>query len=94
MERGDEEECLGVGLGRCKKYSKKNSSVCEGEKTIVRYLNTGEKKRVQFVNRWFDEMEMVRIRSPIINIATNEDKSKNTDGINLGDLLHINSISS
>ena len=96
MESGDEEECLGVGLVRCKKYSKKNSSVCVGEKTVVRYLNTGEKKRVQFVNKRFDEMEnkkMVRISLPIRNIATNEDKSNNNDGINLGDLLHINSIS-
>ena len=102
MESGDEEECLGVGLVRCKKYSKKNSSVCVGEKTVVRYLNTGEKKRVQFVNKRFDEMEnknhknkkMVRISLPIRNIATNEDKSNNNDGINLGDLLHIISISS
>ena len=82
MERGDGEECLGVGLVRSKKYSKKNSSVCEGQKTIVRYLNTGEKKRVQFVNRGFDEMEkkmMMRISSPNGNIATNEDNSNNND---------------
>jgi hypothetical protein len=98
MEREDEEECLGVGLVKCKKYlGKNNSSVCEGQKTIVRYLNTGEKKRVQFVNRRMDEIEnkkMKRISSPIRNIATNEDKSNNNDGINLGDLLLFNSISS
>jgi hypothetical protein len=81
MERGYQEECLGVGLGTCKKYSKKKSAVCEGEKTVVRYLNTGEKKRVQFVNRRFDEIEnkkMVRISSPIRNIAATEHKSKNS----------------
>ena len=97
MERRDGEECLGVGLVRSKKYSKKNSSVCEGQKTIVRYLNTGEKKRVQFVNRRFDEMEkkkMMRISSPNENISTNEDKFNNNDEIKLGDFIHINSISS
>ena len=96
MERGNQEEYLVLGLVRSKKYSKKNSTVCEGQKTIVRYLNTVEKKRGQFVNRRVDEMEnkkMMRISSPIINIATNEDKSNNNDGINLGDLLNINSIS-
>ena len=97
MERGNQEEYLVLGLTRSKKYAKKNSSVCEGQKTIVRYLNTVEKKRVQFVNRRLDEMEnkkMMRISSPNENIATNEDKSNNNDGKDLGGLFQINSLSS
>ena len=45
---------------------------------------------MQFVNVRFDEIDnkkMVRISSPIGNIATNEDKSNNNDGNNLGKLF-------